>query len=105
MKYVCGISAFERYLLTQFEELKTFVKDIQQCHLQLSSKIDMLVRNAGLCTSANTLPDDVSFPMRVASEIEDMEVRLEDRNFRDSLVSSKYMFSYQSSFSRRPIDE
>jgi hypothetical protein len=27
-----GISTFERYLLTQFAELKTSVKDIQQCH-------------------------------------------------------------------------
>jgi hypothetical protein len=96
MEYFCGISAFKRYLLMQFEELKTSVKDIQQCHLQLNSKIDMLVSNAGLCTSANTIPDDVSFLMWIVSEIEDVETRLENRNFKDNLVSLKCMLSCQS---------
>lgn len=105
MEYFCGISAFERYLLMQFEELKTSVKDIQQCHLLLNSKIDMLVWNAGLCTSANTILDDVSFLMWIVSEIEDVETRLENRNFKDSLVSLKCMLSCQSACSLRSIDE
>jgi hypothetical protein len=43
--------------------------------------------------------------MGVATEIEDMEMRLEDRNFKDSFVSFNCMFSDHTTCSLGPIDE
>ena len=48
--------------------------------LQINAKIDVLVRNAGLSATLTELPDDICFPLRLPSQVEELEAKLEDRS-------------------------
>lgn len=69
------------------EEVKSLLNESQLMQQQLNSKLDLLARSAGISTVVAELPDDVSFPMRRRVEVDEIEVKLDDRQLRETLVS------------------
>ena len=86
-----SVAAFQEYVVGQVEAykeaFKDAFKDMKESMLQLNAKLDTLVRNAGLSTTFTELPNDICFPLRLPSQVEELEAKLdEDRNLRDTLV-------------------
>ena len=79
--------AFQRYLVEETEQIKQRIACFEKLLMAINCKLDVLLKDTVGSGKSADLPDSVHFPLRCMSEVEQLEVQLEDVQIRDAIVS------------------
>ena len=88
----CCFTAFERLVLKELKALKKSVADLARRQQQINGKLDILLSKEADTQVPFDMPDDLVLPLKTELEVNEIEGRLEEKQFGNFLVNSSAIF-------------
>lgn len=74
-------------MVHETEQIKLRIADIEKLLMDQNSKLDLLARGTMGSTLSAQLPDSVRFPLCFVSDVEELELQMEDKQVCEAIVS------------------
>lgn len=74
-------------MVHETEQIKLRIADIEKLLMDQNCKLDLLARGTLGSALSSQLPDSVHFPLCLVSDVEGLELQMEDNQVCDAIVS------------------